>query len=295
MTPLIIEAALNGTTSKARNPNTPKSPEEIADDALACLAAGAAIVHTHIEDFASSGDAAVKEYVKGWTPVLAERPHAILYGTVANGRTPEERFGHYRGLAKAGMRMGTIDPGSVNLAIHGEDGLPGSVSFVYRTSFKDIAALVDLLTECRLGPSIAIYEPGFLRATLAYEKAGRLPAGAFVKFYFAGPYNFLDGRRSNVTFGLPPTGKALDAYQEMMDGSALAWAASVLGGSVAGTGVARAAIERGGHVRVGLEDYCGEDQPTNADLVTEVVEIARAVGRPIATSGEAARILGLPR
>jgi 3-keto-5-aminohexanoate cleavage enzyme len=295
MTPLIIEAALNGTTSKARNPNTPKSPEEIADDALACLAAGAAIVHTHIEDFANSGDAAVKEYVKGWTPVLAERPHAILYGTVANGRTPQERFGHYRGLAKAGMRMGTIDPGSVNLATHGEDGLPGSMSFVYGTSFKDIAALVDLLTECRLGPSIAIYEPGFLRATLAYEKAGRLPAGAFVKFYFAGPYNFLDGRRSNVTFGLPPTRKALDAYLEMLDGSALAWAASVLGGSVAGTGIARAAIERGGHVRVGLEDYCGEDQPTNADLVTEVVEIARAVGRPIATSDEAARILGLPR
>jgi len=55
------------------------------------------------------------------------------------------------------------------------------------------------------------------------------------------------------------------------------------------------AIERGGHVRVGLEDYCGEDQPTNPDLVTEVVEIARAVGRPIATSDEAARILGLPR
>jgi len=295
MTPLIIEAALNGTTSKARNPNTPKSPEEIADDALACLAAGAAIVHTHIEGFESSGDAAVKEYVKGWTPVLAENPHAILYGTVANGRTPEERFGHYRGLAKAGMRMGTLDPGSVNLATHGKDGLPGPVSFVYRTSFKDIAALVDLLTECRLGPSIAIYEPGFLRATLAYEKAGRLPAGAFVKFYFAGAYNFLDGLRSNVTFGLPPTRTALDAYLEMLNGSALAWATSVLGGSVADTGLARAAIERGGHVRVGLEDYCGEDQPTNADLVTEVVEIARAVGRPIATSDEAASILDLPR
>src|SRR6267142_1599550 len=178
MTPLIIEAALNGTTSKARNPNTPKSPQEIADDALACLAAGAAIIHTHTEGFKSSGDAAVEEYVRGWTPVLAARPRAILYGTVANGRTPEERFGHYRGLARAGMRMGTIDPGSVNLATHGEDGLPGSVSFVYRTSFKDIAALIDLLAECRLGPSIAIYEPGFLRTTLAYEKAGRLPADA---------------------------------------------------------------------------------------------------------------------
>jgi uncharacterized protein (DUF849 family) len=80
-----------------------------------------------------------------------------------------------------------------------------------------------------------------------------------------------------------------------MDGSGLAWAVSVLGGCVADTGLARAAIERGGHVRVGLEDYCGEDQPSNADLVTEVVEISRAIGRPIATSDEAAGILGLPR
>ena len=295
MTPLIIEAALNGTTSKARNPNTPKSAEEIAEDALACLAAGAAIVHTHINGYETSGDAAVEEYVRGWAPVLAERPDAILYGSIANGRTPEERFGHYRALAEAGMRMATLDPGSLNLATHGEDGLPGSESFVYRTSFTDIAALIELLAQSRLGPSIAIYEPGFLRATLAYEKAGRLPAGAFVKFYFAGPYNFLDGRRSNVTFGLPPTRKALDAYLEMMDGSALPWAASVLGGSVARTGLARTAIERGGHVRVGLEDYSGEDHLSNTDLVTEVVEISRASGRPVATPDEAARILGLPR
>jgi len=73
MTPLIIEAALNGTTSKARNPNTPKSAEEIADDALACLAAGAAIVHTHIEGFENSGDAAVEEYVRGWAPVTGRK------------------------------------------------------------------------------------------------------------------------------------------------------------------------------------------------------------------------------
>jgi 3-keto-5-aminohexanoate cleavage enzyme len=295
MTPLIIEAALNGTTSKARNPNTPKTAEEITDDALACLAAGAAIIHTHIGGYQTSGDAAVEEYVRGWAPVLGERPDAILYGTIANGRTPEQRFGHYRALAEAGMRMATLDPGSLNLATQGEDGLPGSESFVYRTSFADIAALIELLAQNRLGPSIGIYEPGFLRATLAYEKAGRLPPGALVKIYFAGPYNFLDGRRSGMTFGLSPTRKALDAYLEMMDGSALPWAVAVLGGCVADSGLARAAIEHGGHVRVGLEDYCGEDLPSNADLITEIVEISRTSGRPIATPDQAAHILRLPR
>jgi 3-keto-5-aminohexanoate cleavage enzyme len=295
MEPLIIEAALNGGTPKSRNPNTPKTPDEIAADALACLDAGATVIHTHLDSLRQTGDAAAEAYIAGWTPVLAQRPDTILYGTVAEGRDVETRFGHYRALAAAGMRMGAFDPGSVNLASHGPDGLPGRTSFVYQTSFKDIAALVELLEETRLGPAIAIYEPGWLRATLAYEKARRLPAGAFVKLYLAGDYNFLDGQKSGVTFGLPPTEKALDAYLEMLEGSSLPWAASVIGGCVAKTGLARMAIERGGHVRVGLEDYGGEDQPTNAALVAEVVEIARGCGRPIATSAEAAEILRLPQ
>ncbi|MFL6242311.1 MAG: 3-keto-5-aminohexanoate cleavage protein, partial [Acidimicrobiia bacterium] len=43
--PVIIEAAINGVTSKKHNPNTPKEPAEIADDALRCFAAGVAVVH----------------------------------------------------------------------------------------------------------------------------------------------------------------------------------------------------------------------------------------------------------
>lgn len=294
MDPLIIEAALNGGTPQSRNPNTPKTPDEIAADALACLDAGATVIHTHLDGLRQTGDEASDAYIAGWTPVLAARPDTILYGTVAEGRDVETRFGHYRALAAAGMRMGALDPGSVNLATQGPDGLPAK-SFVYKTSFKDIAALVEILDETRLGPAIAIYEPGWLRATLAYEKAGRLPAGAFVKLYLAGEYNFMDGQKGDLTFGLPPTEKALDAYLEMMEGSALPWAASVIGGCVVRTGLAKLAIERGGHVRVGLEDYGGEDRPTNAALVAEVVEIAKACGRPIATSAQAAEILRLPR
>ena len=47
--PVIIEAALNGQTQKDANPHVPHSSEEIARDALRCLEAGAAIVHTHIQ------------------------------------------------------------------------------------------------------------------------------------------------------------------------------------------------------------------------------------------------------
>ncbi|HVL34076.1 MAG TPA: 3-keto-5-aminohexanoate cleavage protein [Burkholderiales bacterium] len=294
MTPLVIEAALNGITPKARNPRVPVAPEEIAADALACLEAGAAIVHSHVDSYALRGEAAVKRYLEGWAPVLAAKRPAILYGTIASGETPQERFGHYRALAGAGMRMCTVDPGSVNLGTHGEDGLPGPGSYVYRTSFEDIAAVLALARECRLGPSLAVYEPGFLRTVLAYERAGRLPPGALVKLYFGGPYNFLDGRRSPVTFGLPPTRKALDAYLELLEGSALPWAVAVLGGCVVRSGLARLALERGGHVRAGLEDYAGEARPANAELVAEVAALARACGRAVASPAQAADLLGLP-
>ena len=125
--------------------------------------------------------------------------------------------------------------------------------------------------------------------------AGRLPAGSFVKLYFNGRYNIFDGQRSNIAFGLPPTRTALDAYLELLEGSSLPWAVSAIGDCVIDTGIAQLAIERGGHVRVGLEDFGGERTPTNVALIEEVVALAQVAGRPIATPTQAARILGLPR
>jgi uncharacterized protein (DUF849 family) len=42
-----------------------------------------------------------------------------------------------------------------------------------------------------------------------------------------------------------------------------------------------------------LEDYVGDRHPTNAELVAEVVEIARVAGRPVADSAQAAATLGI--
>src|SRR5215204_4289929 len=48
---LIISAATTGSwPTKAQNPNVPTTPEEIAQAALDCGEAGAAIVHIHVRD-----------------------------------------------------------------------------------------------------------------------------------------------------------------------------------------------------------------------------------------------------
>jgi len=297
MTPVIIEAAINGATQKSRNPHVPTAPDEIARDALACMAAGAAIVHNHIDDFSRTGVAAAERYLEGWRPVVRERPDAILYCTVAIGGTVKDRFAHVPPLADSGlMRMGVLDPGSVNLGAAANDGLPGGIDFLYANTYGDIRYVVDQLEACRLGPSISIFEPGFLRTALVYHRARRLPRGAFVKLYFGGDQSYLGtGGRTGVTFGLPPTAKALDAYLEMLDACELPWAVAVIGGDVVASGLARLALERGGHVRVGLEDYAGRATPTNVALVEEVVALAGEVGRSVATPADAARLLALPR
>jgi uncharacterized protein (DUF849 family) len=286
--PVIIEAAINGVTGKHQNPRAPKAPDEIAEDALRCFAAGTAIVHNHIDAFGITGDAAAERYLEGWRPALKERPDALFYPTTNAGPDVEASFAHITPLAESGlMRLSLCDPGSVNLGGLGPDGLPAS-GIVYANSFDDIAHQFGLCDRHGLGPSIAIYEPGFLRCVLAWWRAGRLPAGAMVKFYFGGDEGFLSG------FGLRPTLTALDAYLELLDGCDVPWAVAVLGGDVVESGIARVALERGGHVRVGLEDFAGARQPTNEELVRDVVAVANDVGRPIATPDEAAKLLGLP-
>jgi 3-keto-5-aminohexanoate cleavage enzyme len=297
MPPVILEVALNGATPKSRNRHVPTAPPEIAADALACMKAGAAIVHNHIDDISRTGGAAAERYLEGWRPIVQERSDAILYCTVAIAGSVADRFAHVPPLAASGlMRMGVLDPGSVNLGAAGDDGLPGGIDFLYANTYGDIRYVVGQLEECRLGPSISIFEPGFLRTALVYHRAGRLPRGAFVKLYFGGDHSYLGpGAARGVTFGLPPTEKALDAYLELLDGCHLPWAVAVIGGDVVRSGLARTALERGGHVRVGLEDHAGPEIASNLELVAQVAELARAVGRPLATPSDAARLLDLPR
>src|SRR5213594_3984548 len=85
-TPVIIEAAINGVTAPERNPSVPRSPAEIAADAVRCLAAGAAIVHSHNAEFVVDGARAAELYLEAWRPVLRERPDAIFYPTTGVGR-----------------------------------------------------------------------------------------------------------------------------------------------------------------------------------------------------------------
>ena len=286
--PVIIEAAINGATSKETNPHVPRSPEEITQDALACLEAGASIIHNHIDLVGVSEEEAAGRYLEGWRPVLAARPDALLYPTAHFGRTIN--YEHLVPLGESGLlRMGLTDPGSLNLGRPDDHGIPTG-GLVYSNSFDAIARAFEICRDQQLGPNMAIYEPGFLRAVLAWWRAGRLPAGAMIKLYLS-----TEKGVTGTAFGLPPTITALEAYLELLDGCDLPWAVSVVGGDLASSEVARAALQRGGHLHLGLEFYAGDRTPTNVELVTEAVALCEQAGRPVASPDVAAEILRLPR
>jgi uncharacterized protein (DUF849 family) len=300
--PVVLEVALNGVTKKAQNPAAPETPAEIAADALACFAEGAAIVHTHTTRPSSTPQGCAEQYLAAYRPLLAQKPDAILYPTVGFG------IEHAAHLAAAGaIRCSVLDPGSVNLGASGADGQPQPMDFVYVNSPNDVRHMTEICRKHGLGPSIAIFEPGFLRVILAMHKAGTLPAGALVKLYFAAG-GYLQAPRSGArseaqpngveqaggepSFSAPPIPEAFEMYMAMLRGTSLPWAVAVLGGAIFETPIAELAVKRGGHLRVGLEDFAGAK--SNLDEVRRAKALCEKHGRKLATCAEAERLLGIP-
>ena len=295
--PVIIEAAINGATPKSRNPNSPRSVDEIAAEAVRAVDAGAAIVHNHNDDpvigesaRARAGWHDPQPYIDAWRAALDQRPDTIFYPTQASGGPGTDiavRLSHIAALDAAGvLGQSLIDPGSVNLGGADPEGLPNDNDAVYINTYRDARGMFALANRLGRGASISIFEPGFLRVVLAYHKKGLVPPGSLVKLYFSGG--------GPLGFGLLPNAACLDAYLSMLEGTGLPWSVALLGGDVVEQGLARLALERGGHVRVGLEDYAGPRQPTNTELLNELVALCNELGRPPATPTEARALLGLP-
>src|SRR4030095_12445093 len=139
------------------------------------------------------------------------------------------------------------------------------------------------------------FEPGFLRAIVAYHRAGLLPPGSLIKLYFL-ERGYLAGGEPH--FGVPPIREALDLSPAMLGdcgvprACGLPWAVAVLGVSLLDSPIAGWALERGGHLRVGLEDF--PDAKSNRAEVERARVLCEKYGRPLATPAEAAAMLALP-
>ena len=86
-TPCIIEVALSCRPD--RNPTAPLSTADLIDQGLACIDAGASIVHMHIADLRVSAAEATRQYLECFRPWLARDPDVLTLPTNGWGDTIE--------------------------------------------------------------------------------------------------------------------------------------------------------------------------------------------------------------
>jgi uncharacterized protein (DUF849 family) len=290
-TPLVITASINGERTKEQNPHSPRTYDEIVETALASYDAGASIIHAHATNMGLIAEEAAEDYLKSWRRILEKRPGSLWYPTLTRQLGGEVR--HILAIDdEVGIEFGCVDPGTVPFANLDDEGLP--VGRYYANSLESIRADFATFKARGIGPQLAIYEPHYLRIVLTFHAAGALPEGTVLNFYFGGDYG-LGGVRL-MPFGLRPTEASLQAYLDILGDVDLPWTVSVWGGDIFDSNLPQLAIERGGHVLVGIEPYYHPDRAlSNEEMIGRVAEMAKAAGVPLAGREETLEAFRSPR
>lgn len=278
-----IEAALNGPWTRGRQPLIPITVEEIVADGLACAAAGAAIIHLHAYDENSGRQNDDWETYARIIEGIRSKADVVVYPTIpfaghdgAQAIFPEGRFAAVEELAKRGViEWSVVDPGSVNLS-HRQERDEGKHGFVYLNPESHIRYGLELAARYRFHPTYALYEPGFARlgAALAAE-VENLPQPVY-RILFS----------DDIAFGFPATRWALSAYNSLLTELVPEAPWMVAGLAVDIRPVIAAAVEMGGHVRVGLEDAPWGTDLGNVAWVEAAVAAVRAEGGEPASAQE---------
>ncbi|CAN5256309.1 hypothetical protein BH10PSE13_BH10PSE13_05930 [soil metagenome] len=285
-TPLVIEAAI--TPLRIWTPV--QQTDDMIREAKACLAAGAGIIHFH-HHFGTDNEFAIEQLIDVTSAIAEDYPEALVYPDYLKGRAIWEKNAHLQPMRDAGvLTMMAMDPGLTLFGRYDDRGLP-SVSIRAGANFVEADQLVTFANQGNTPVSIGIYEPGHLRWTLAYAAKGAFPKGSIIKLYFGGEHLIDQERVKGMTFGLYPTPASLDVYLSMMADCDLPWIVSVHGDNILDMPLARYTLERGGHIRVGIEDTAGTSLLTNVEAVQAVVALAGEVGRPVATAAQAKALL----
>lgn len=273
--PLIINACLTGTVhSKSDSPYLPITVEEIIEDALQVIDAGAGILHLHVRD--EKGEPAWRP--DAYAPIIETirkyHPEVVVCVTTS-GRL----YGDFSQRAAVLELTGEVKPDMASLTL-------GSMNFPNVTSINEpamIQQLATLMHEKDILPELEIFEPGMLHYAFYLIKEKYLTSPCYA--------NFILG-----SLGTSPA-RVFDLTNLINDVPAdWIWAATGIGRFQLPINIASIVV--GGNVRVGLEDNLFYDFPkrtlaTNRQLVERVVRIAEESGREIAEPKYIREKLGL--
>ena len=286
---LIITVHLNGPT-RATNPHLPYSPEEIAEQSIECWRQGASVVHYHACDPVTGAPASDTALFAEAERRIKQECDIITFPTLGGHMAhPEGRVAHIVEMAKDPATKPDcipVDITTTNLdAWDAKTKTFTSLDRVYSNTTGTLMDIAKRVSAVGVKPVPMFWDIASVRVTEKLVEMGVFKEPMFCEVSVYGePY---------LAFGHPATVKGLDAVLDFIPpGADWRWTVSVIGANA--FAVLADAMERGGDVAIGLHDYPYPELgfPTNAELIARVADLARAMGREVATAAEARELLG---
>ena len=259
MNPLIITATPNICWL---NPNVdyPKTPEAIAEESRLCYENGATILHTHAEGNWKDTIAAVR----------ARSPIIVQCG-MSSQQIPER------------MDIYKNDGDMISIILNHHDEAFVRADFNVLHSRAELIEYIKLCKKYGVVPEWEVWHAGSIW-NLNYLIEKKLLKPPYVTTLF---------------FGWPggtwsPTTVEEYLYRRKLMPVGCACTVSIM--DKGQRDIITSAIINGDNVRVGTEDYPYDHQGkvvTTHELVRETAEMARALGRPLATVEQAQKMIGL--
>lgn len=296
---IITCAVTGGAHTPTMSDALPVTPAEIAEQGIAAVNAGAAILHLHAripENGMPTGDPDV--YAQ-FLPVLKQRTDAVINLTTGGSATMPvaERLLAAR---KFHPEMCSLNMGSINFAFFDvakrikswkheweKDYVVNSDDYIFRNTFRDISYILETMKDAGTRFEHECYDVGHLYNLAHFVDRGLVEPPFFIQMIF-GILGGIGPDLENLMF-MKATADRLfgkDSFQ---------W--SVLAAGRHQMPFLTQAALMGGHVRVGLEDSLfierGKFATSNAQQVEKIVRILREMGREPASPAEARQMLGL--
>jgi len=271
---LIITLASTGNiNTRDRNPTLPCSPQEMADQMHECIQHGVSILHIHARNEELKPTMRVDKF-RETCRLVKERDPNVIIQISTGGRAP-----------LAGVDAGTWRMDPLNLMPEMGSYTPGSVNLgpiVYQNDAKLVQDMAQKYHDTGIKPQIEVFDTNMISNTDILVRQGLLKRPI--------DYGFVMGAPGAQECSLRQLGHLMSMLQP-----GDTWTSIGIG--MFEMPLAYAAIAMGGHVRIGLED--NNKMPdgslaTNVDLVKHVVDVAKAMGREIASPEEAREMLSMP-
>ncbi len=281
----IITCAINGVLTNPKQHPVPVTPEEMAASAKEAYDAGASIMHIHFRmqepnmGHLPTWDPAV---AKACADAIRESCPGVIINQTTGTMGPMEVEGPIACLDALEPEIAACNAGSLNYLKLRKDGNWAWPPMLFDNQVGKVDAMLKAMAKTNTLPEFECFDVGIVRSVGLYLDNGMCSSAQ---------YNFVMG----VASGMPADSDLLELLLRYKKPDAH-WQCTIIGRAEIWP-VHRRTAELGGMLRTGVEDTFylpnGERTTGNGQLIETMANMAREVGREVASPAEAREMLGL--